>query len=259
MVSGNAGGRARAWDLPPPRSVTVFVGNYGSGKTEIALNYALWLASAGRPVSLADLDIVNPYFRSREARAFVEQRGVAVIAPEGEYAFADLPILLREVGGAIGRADSHLVLDVGGDDLGARVLGGFAAALAPRDPLVLQVLNERRPFTNTLAGGRRMYEELQAAARLQIGGLVANAHLIDETTPAVVQQGIAFARQVGAELGVPLVFAAIEERIAARLSPAAVGCPVLLIERLMTSPWEPSTRRGPIGRPPPATEMLGAK
>jgi len=242
-----------AFPLPPAAAITAIVGNFGSGKTETALNYALALARAGERVKLVDLDIINPYFRSREAREFAAERGVEVIAPAGDFAYADLPILMREVWGALGASAPDgfkVVLDVGGDDLGARVLGGFANTLRGLSPALWQVVNERRPFTDSLASAKRMHDELRAAARLAITGLVANAHLIHETTPEVVRSGIAFTRALGAAIGVPLMLAAVEQGLLAAHPDEAWDCPVLPIERLMTSPWEGSRRRGPIGVPP---------
>jgi hypothetical protein len=243
--------------LPLPHAVTVFVGNFGSGKTEIAINYAMLLASTGQRVQLVDIDLVNAYFRSREARAYVQAHGVEVVAPEGEYAFADLPIMLAEVGGSLRSHPGRVVFDVGGDDLGARVLGGFAALLVEAQAAVLQVVNARRPFTDSLAGCRQMYDELEAAARVRIGGLVANAHLIGETTPEVVRQGVALAREMEQATGVPLVFAAVERGVLQQCGQADLGCPVLAIDRYMTSPWERSQRRDPIGRPPRTHLPLG--
>jgi len=245
--------------LPPPAPITVFVGNYGSGKTEIAINYALHLAQLGEPVQLVDLDIVNPYFRSREAREYVGARGVEVVAPTNEYASADLPIILREVAGALGQTAARVVLDVGGDDLGARVLGGFSATLNAGEAVVLQVVNERRPFTDSLQGCRRMYDELEAASRMKIRGLVANAHLIAETNAAVVRRGVDFAREMSEALGVPLAFAAVERGVLEREGDLQLGCPLLPLDRFMTSPWEASTRRGPIGRPPQVSLPEGVK
>jgi len=243
--------------LPLPHAVTVFVGNFGSGKTEIAINYALLLANRGERVRLVDIDLVNPYFRSREAREYMQAHGVEVVAPTGEYAFADLPIMMAEVGGTLHAQPGRVVFDVGGDDLGARVLGGFATLLVEAKAAVLQVVNARRPFTDSLAGCRQMYDELEAAARVRIGGLVANAHLINETTPEVVRQGIALAREMEQATGVPLVFAAVERGVLQQCGQADLGCPVLAIDRYMTSPWERSQRRDPIGRPPRTHLPLG--
>jgi hypothetical protein len=234
----------------------VFVGNFGSGKTETALNYAIALADSGEQVKLVDLDIVNPYFRSREARAYAASRGVEVVAPIDEYELADLPILLKQVGGAIGAGgDGKVVVDVGGDDLGARVLGGFAHALG--DATIYQVLNERRPFTDSVAGAKRMYDELEAASRLRITAVVANTHLIDETTAEVIRRGLEFVETFSSEVGVPVAFVAVEKSFVEELGD--LGYPVLTIERLMTSPWEQSNKRGPIGRPPPVKMPAGVE
>ncbi|MBN2361794.1 MAG: hypothetical protein JXR83_20245, partial [Deltaproteobacteria bacterium] len=154
-------------------------------------------------------------------------------------------------------SSTRVVFDVGGDDLGARVLGGFAALLVEAKAIVLQVVNERRPFTDSLAGCQRMYRELEAAARVRIGGLVANAHLITETTPEVVRKGVALAREMERATGVPLVFAAVERGVAEQLAADELGCPVLPIDRYMTSPWESAQRRDPIGRPPRTHLPLG--
>jgi len=255
MTTTLTAGGQRAWQLPPARQLTVLVGNFGSGKTETALHYAIALAESGEQVKLVDLDIVNAYFRSREARQYAASRGVEVVAPVEEYELADLPILLKQVSGAIGAGVGKVVLDVGGDDLGARVLGGFAHLLG--DAAVLQVLNQRRPFTDSVAGAKRMYQELEAASRLRITGIVGNTHLIDETTVEVIRQGVDFVETFSAEVGVPVAFLAVEKSFVEEIGD--LGYPVLTIERLMTSPWERSNKRGPIGRPPPVKMPAGVE
>ena len=105
------------------RQVTVLVGHFGSGKTEIALNGALDLAAAGETVTLADLDVVKPYFRSRSARHILAAEGVNLIAPQGELVHADLPIIVPQVRDALRRPRGKTILDIGGDGTGARVLG----------------------------------------------------------------------------------------------------------------------------------------
>ena len=126
----------------PEERVLLVVGSYGSGKTEVAVNLAMELALGGRDVQLADLDLVNPYFRSREARELLESAGVHVISPSGAQAFADLPIVLPEIRGLFNPPPGRLsVFDVGGDDVGARALASFRCA-APGQ-------------LRTLAGGQR--------------------------------------------------------------------------------------------------------
>lgn len=250
------------WVSQMAKPITVFVGNFGSGKTETALNYAIAMAHAGARVQLVDLDIVNAYFRSREVRDTMHTRGVEIIAPTGEHAVADLPILLRDVGGALlnhnyqtdeTRKDTkhQLVLDVGGDDLGARVLGGFADYLKTDHTEILQVVNTQRPFTDSLSRCRKMYDELEAASKLKIQGLVANTHLIHQTNLEVIQKGLQLTEQMAKDLGILLKFVAVEQGLLKNMDAAKWRFPILPLERFMTAPWEPSMHRGPIGRPGP--------
>jgi len=129
------------------RRVTIFVGNFGSGKTEIALNGALELAAAGSRVTLADLDVVKPYFRSRSARAILSDAGVGLLAPTGANVHADLPIIVPQIRSCLRDDHGRLILDVGGDDLGARVLGSLSDVIPFDDTDCLLVLNFRRPST----------------------------------------------------------------------------------------------------------------
>ena len=160
----------------PDERIVLLVGNYGSGKTEVAVNLAIRLA-AQQSVSIADLDLVNPYFRCREARAEMETFGVKVINPEGEFVAADLPIVLPEIRGALAGGEGTLIFDVGGDDVGARVLSSLADVFAGRRYTMLQVVNSRRPFTETVEGCLRIKSEIEAASRLQVTALVSNAPL----------------------------------------------------------------------------------
>ncbi len=190
-------------DYIPPERIVLIVGNYGSGKTEVAVNLAIRLAEQHR-VSIADLDIVNPYFRCREARQEMEDHGIRVIYPHGEYHAADLPIILPEIRGAILEGQDFLILDVGGDDVGARVLSSLADLLVGRACAMLQVLNARRPFTDTVAGALKIRREIEAASRLPITGLISNTHLLEQTDVATVMEGLALARAVGREAGLPV-------------------------------------------------------
>ena len=105
------------------RRVTLLVGHFGSGKTEIALNSAMDLASRGTPVTMADLDVVKPYFRTRSARALLHEAGIELLAPEGDNIHADLPIIVPQIRSHLRQSSRRLIIDVGGDDVGARVLG----------------------------------------------------------------------------------------------------------------------------------------
>ncbi|MBI4702561.1 MAG: cobalamin biosynthesis protein CbiA [Deltaproteobacteria bacterium] len=222
----------------PVAPVVAFVGNYGSGKTEVAVGYALELARGSFRVNIADLDIVNPYFRCREAIGPLEERGVRVVAPRGVGFHSELPILLPEVRGLLGRKDEVSILDVGGDDSGARALSHLAPDFPPPgEHKLLQVVNQRRPFTDTVRGCLRMRDEIEQASRLQVTGLVANTHLMDETTADIVAEGYAFAAEVARAAGVPIEMVVVSSRVAALVDRRSFSAPVLVIDRQMLPPW----------------------
>lgn len=218
--------------------VVVFCGGYGSGKTEVAVNFALHLASEGREVQLADLDIVNLYFRSREVREELASQGVRVLVPDEPLARADLPVILPEVKGAIERGDGVLVLDVGGDPVGARVLGGMADALLAAEYANLFVVNSRRPFTDTSEKTRRMIAEIGRVSGVPITGMVVNSHLIDDTTPEVVEEGIRLAEEVQKDTGISIAFVAVGQRVLEKSGTAKWRYPLMVLTRHMLKPWE---------------------
>ena len=157
------------------------VGNYGSGKTEVSINLAVNRKRAGLDVRLADLDLVNPYFRTREARVQLEELGIDVILPPELYMQADLPVLSPVVAGMIKKTDGITLLDLGGDDVGARVLAALADAFKDVGVHLLQVINPMRPQTSTIEGCLKIRQEIENAAKLRITGLIGNANLINET------------------------------------------------------------------------------
>lgn len=226
--------------------VTLFCGGYGSGKTEIAVNFALHLAASGRRVSLADLDIVNPYFRSREVRAELRERGIKVLVPDESLVGADLPIVQPEIKGAVESRDGVVVLDVGGDPAGSRVLAGMAGAITSRGYASLFVVNSRRPQTRTAPQVERMIAEIGQASGVPVTGAVVNSHLIEETTVDTVREGIELARQVERDTGIPVAFVAVEERLLnCQLEIANWKLPVMVLCRHMLKPWEEKARPGP--------------
>ncbi len=228
--------------------VTVIVGHFGSGKTEIALNGALGLAAAGTPVTVVDLDVVKPYFRSRAARELLAARGVGLIAPGGAHVFADLPIILPEIRSALKDPARRLILDVGGDDSGARVLGSLAGAIPLAETRCLLVLNFSRPFTTDDAEAETMVREIEAASRLKVDGLIANTHLMDETTAALVTEGYRMTEATGRRLGVPVVAVTVQEGMAPELDPDTFPCPLVRLQRIVLPPFAERHRRavGPI-------------
>jgi hypothetical protein len=242
------------------KRVNVFCGGFGSGKTEVAVNFALRLRELKRRVSIADLDIVNLYFRSREVRNQLRSRGIDVLVPSGDLVNADLPIVQPEIKGAIeGRspksecrmsnagvsdADPVVVLDLGGDPAGARVMASMAGAMRPEEYSSFFVLNSRRPFTATVAAAQQMMAGISAAARIKVDRIVVNSHLIDETTPAVIDEGIALGRALARATGAEVAFVAVGRAMLPRFDAAGCGFPVMVLDRLMLKPWEPSNWLG---------------
>jgi hypothetical protein len=230
------------------RRISILVGHFGSGKTEIALNLALRLAAQRDDVVLVDLDVVKPYFRSRSAREFMAGRGVRVVAPDGELAHADLPIVLPEVRRVIADPACRVLVDAGGDPVGARVLGSLADVVPADQAELLAVLNFRRPSTGSAAEAVAMVRAIEAASRLEVAGLISNTHLLGETTVEVVLRGLALAREAGERLGVPVVAVGADAATAAALEGEDLDCPIVTLARLIAPPFEPYARRrvGPV-------------
>lgn len=248
--------------------LTIFTGRFGSGKTETALNYALLLANGGRlessdrefephisaftlqpPTSnsqtpiLVDLDIVTPYFRSREVAEALRDRGVEVIAPSMIGQHLDTPAITPEILGAIEQHERPVVLDVGGDRQGARALGQYCSAITQRLHAMHFVVNPFRPFTDTLPGLARSVTEIETSSRLSVSSLVSNPNLMGETTTATIIEGHARIEAYARELDLPIAFVCIEQRWAAqfgtkhaRLWPFAQ--PVLFLQRSFVMAWE---------------------
>jgi hypothetical protein len=219
--------------------IVIIVGNYGSGKTEVAINLAIDQKSRGHQVCLADLDVVNPYFRTREARRGLAARGIEMILPPEELLQADLPVLAPQVAGAIRKTDGLTILDVGGDHVGAKVLAALSDAFKSIDRKIqiIQVINSFRPNTGTVAGCLKMRSAIEAAAGMAIGSWAGNSHLMDETTIEHVGQGYVFLKRLAAESGLPLKFITIKEELMPEAAQVSPDCPVLVIRRQLVPPW----------------------
>ncbi len=226
------------------KRVNVFCGGYGSGKTEVAVNFALHLSEQGRRVRIADLDIVNPYFRSREVREALRERGIEVLIPEERLVAADLPIVSPEIKGALESGEQSVVLDLGGDPAGARVMASLSGGWDDRDYDGLLVVNSRRPFTGTAAAVVRVMTDIEAASGMRIGRLVANSHLIDQTDASVIEEGIRLAEEVAGDTGVSIAFVAVERRMLSGFDAEGCGYPVMVLDRMMLKPWEDSDSLG---------------
>ena len=222
------------------RRIVIFTGRFGSGKTEISINYALSLVDQTdqqRPI-LVDLDIVTPYFRTRELAEQLAQEGVDVVTPAPVAQHLDTPGITPEILGAIQQPDRPVVLDVGGDAQGARALGQYASVLNQLDYAMNFVVNPHRPFTDSVAGIAQAVAEIQSTARLQATALVSNPNLIGETTLPIVTAGHCLVEEAAQVLGLPVAFVSLRADLAAEAGPNTFRQPVMPLRRFFVLPWE---------------------
>lgn len=224
------------------KGLVVIVGNYGSGKTEVAINLAVNQNEAGLTVRMADLDLVNPYFRTREARQMLAKQGIDLVLPHGTYMHADLPILTREVAGLIGAPGPLTILDVGGDHVGARVLAALSEAFKRSTFELLQVVNPYRPKTDTIDGCLLMKGEIENAAGLKVSGWIGNANLMDETNPETIYAGYRLMTKLSLKSDLPLRFVTAPANLMDQLDVSVFDCPVLAIRRQLMPPWRKAIR-----------------
>jgi len=213
------------------RRLTLFAGHYGSGKTNIALNYALWLRGQGLRVSIADLDIVNPYFRTKDGEALLQKAGVRLISSDYANSNVDLPALPGEAYSLLDDKSVCGVIDVGGDDRGALALGRYAPGiLAEGDYEMLFVLNQARPLTRTLDDALEVFYETQAAGGIPFTAIVNNTNLGPITTAEDVLRGLDFAEALGAKLGLPVKMSCADRRLAPELDTVSNLFPIDILQ-----------------------------
>ncbi len=217
--------------------LTVISGAFGTGKTEIAINLALKLRGDGRgPVTLVDLDIVNLYFRSRQKAYELEQLGIRVISSVEGMENADLPALSPEISACFDRKDGPVVFDLGGSDLGGVVAAYLHRGFASEPSHHWLVVNPYRPFNQTAEAILEMAQRIEARSRLPITGMIANPHLINETTPEIIREGFARVLEV---TQYPLVCLSVMEEFHTPGAFDDLGVPVMVIGKQMKQPWEP--------------------
>jgi septum formation inhibitor-activating ATPase MinD len=196
------------------KRITLFAGHYGSGKTNIAVNYTLALKKQRDMVMLADLDIVNPYYRAKDSAEALEDRGIRVISSFFANSNVDLPALPQDIYAITDDKRWTCVLDVGGDDRGALALGRLVPAIREEnDYEMLLVVNRFRPLTRDAQSVMEVVSEIESACRLPFTGIVNNSNLGAETTAEDVLGSLAYAGEVSRLSGLPIRMTTVEERI----------------------------------------------
>ena len=201
------------------KRITLFAGHYGSGKTNIAVNYALFLAKQGLRVSLGDLDIVNPYYRAKDSEKELSAAGVKVISSAYANSNVDVPAMPQEAYALTEDKTTHAVLDVGGDDRGALALGRYVPAIQEEnDYEMLFVFNRSRPLTRDAQSALGILREIEEACRLPFTGIVHNTNLGRET----LLDALPALHELEKLSGLPVIFTAARSDIAALL-PTEIG------------------------------------
>ncbi len=218
------------------RPIVAFTGPFGTGKTEVAVSYALAALKQGRVTCLVDLDIVTPFQRAGDYRRQLAAKGLEVIAPAGALASFELPALPPEIAAALRRQDSQVVLDAGGDPVGAGLLAVYASEIAARGYDMWLVVNPFRACVSSLETIAEQAGAIETTSHLRLTGLVANPHLGPLTGAAEVRAGLEEVGRSADLLGLPVVFLAAEACLLDQA--ASLATPVLVIQRLLRHPWE---------------------
>lgn len=206
------------------KRLTLFAGHYGSGKTNIAVNYAVELAKEGKKVCIADLDIVNPYFRTKDSESELAEHGITLISPRYANTNVDLPAIPAESYRLVQDKSVFGVIDIGGDDRGAYALGRFAEAIkAEGDYRMAFVVNRYRPLTSNVEDTVEIMNEIEAAAGIRFNCIVNNSNIGAETTKETVMESLGFAEDLSRATGLPIWLNTVEEKLAGEIS----GIPVL--------------------------------
>ena len=201
-----------------PKRLTLFAGHYGSGKTNIAVNYAIHLKDEGYPVVIADLDIVNPYFRTKDSEAELKEKGIELLCSPYAGSNLDIPSLPQEMYRAVQDKNTYAVMDIGGDDAGAVALGRFAPFINEEDNFeMIFVVNFFRPLTRTAEEALTIMREVEAVSHLKFTSIMNNSNLGDDTTAEDIISTQAELRKLSEISGLPVLYTSAKKDIAIAL------------------------------------------
>ena len=220
------------------KRLTLFAGHYGSGKTNIAVNYALHLAAEGKHVCIADLDIVNPYFRTKDSAAVLEAAGVHLISPHFANTNVDLPALPAEAYRLVTDKSIYGIMDIGGDDRGAYALGRYVPSIKEEGNYRMAfVANCYRPLTRTPEDALEVMREIEAACGLSFTDIINNSNLASETTPETIAHSQDYMQRLSELSGLPIWLTTAEKCVAAQLDAENV-LPLTLQEKYFDLPTQ---------------------
>lgn len=219
------------------KRINIFTGHFGSGKTEVAVNFALKLAEAHNKISIVDADIVNPFFRTADAKDILEKNSIKVILPLYANTNVDVPALPSEIYMLFRDKEYKVVFDVGGDDLGARAISRYKEEILNDDYDMYFVVNAKRPMTDTPDKIEEMMHEIESSARLKITGIVNNTNLLDITAAEDIIQGHKMISRIAEKYKIPIAFISGIGDAAVKAG-EKLGMEVLQMEKHIRLPWE---------------------
>lgn len=221
----------------PVKRVSLFLGHYGSGKTNIAVNYSIFLEKSGYKAAIYDLDIVNPYFRTLDGKGMLTDAGVRLVASTYANSNVEVPAIPADNYAIVDKKDEHAVVDVGGDDRGALALGRYAEdIMKENDYEAFLVINKYRFLTRDPKEVLECLKEIEDAAKIKITSLVNNSNLGKETTAQTVLDSIGYAKECSYLTGLPIAFTAVKKDLSEELNKKI--SPILPIDMIKYGDWE---------------------
>ncbi len=200
------------------KRITLFAGHYGSGKTNIAVNYAFRLKDMSLPVVIADLDIVNPYFRTKDSEAELKEKGIELLCSEFAGTNLDIPALPQTMYRAVQDKNTYAVMDIGGDDVGAVALGRFAPFIKEENNYeMIFVANFYRPLTRSAEEALEIMREIEAASHLEFTAIANNSNLGEDTAAEDVLSTLGEIEKLSELSSLPVVMTAAKEDVCAAL------------------------------------------
>jgi hypothetical protein len=218
-------------------TVTIFAGHYGSGKTNLAVNYALGMASAGLPVTVCDLDIVNPYFRTADFVDLFNRNGIGLVVSQYANTNLDVPAVPAAMRGLLRGTGGHAVIDLGGDERGAMALGRFAGGIAESFEMLL-VVNIYRSMSRVINDIMAIRGEIEAASGVRFTALVNNPNLGAQTTAGDIKKSFPFMDKLSRETGLPVKMTAVKAELVREITEDAKGTRIFPLTIYTKPQWK---------------------